>query len=422
MINRHCGQSRIVQGVLLLSLVLLAACRPDPTSTIPAAVVSPSASPSVTVTATVEPSLTPTLPPSTTPDPTSTEVSEHVPTLPSPSYSVQVFGWWRPTKEIRRDVGLAADLGFGWIKQTFGWRDIEGIEKGAYDWWFSDQIVQEAEAVGLKVLARIDRQPFWSQGPDAELYLNGPPKDPADFHDFCFDLADRYHGRIGAYQIWNEPNLAREWGESPPDAVAYVELLKACYTGIKAADPEALVISAGLAPTGVNSAEAVPDDLYLQQIYDSGGAAYFDILGLNAPGYKAPPEISPDDAADPDQPWGGHRTFAFRHAEDMRAVMVANGDADKQVAILEMGWTTDPRPDSSYHWHAVTEEEQADYLVRAYQYAAENWPWVGLMNTVYIAKFDWTPDNEEYWWAITYPGFPDTQVRPAYTALQAMEK
>lgn len=349
------------------------------------------------------------------------EIGGEWPQLPSPSYAIQAFLWWEPDV-ARRDISLVKDLGFGWVKQAFAWRDIEDIKKGAYNWYFPDLIVEEVEQAGLKLLARVDRQPFWSQGPGADLYLNGPPQDPGDFRDFCFVLADRYQGRIQAYQVWNEPNLSREWGDREPNAAEYVALLKACYEGIKEADPGAIVISAGLAPTGIDLPAAIPDERFLQEMYAAGAAQFFDVLGVNAPGYKAPPETHPDDAANPDLGWGGHRTFAFRHVEDMRAIMEANGDQDKQVAILEMGWTTDPRPDSSYHWHAVSEDEQADYLVRAYDYVRQNWPWVGLATTVYIAKYDWTEANEEYWWAVTYPDYPTTRVRPAYEALRAMPK
>ncbi|MCK4831149.1 MAG: beta-galactosidase [Anaerolineales bacterium] len=365
------------------------------------------------------------IPPSLSPTPDPTDPGGENPSplhLPTPSFAVQAFLWWQPAQVSRRDIELVKEMGFGWIKQSFAWRDIEGIEKGAYDWYFADLVVEEVEKAGLQLLVRIDRQPFWSQGPGAELYLNGPPKDITDFRDFCYVLADRYRGRIPAYQVWNEPNLSREWGEREPNAAEYVELLTACHSGIKTADPDAVVISAGLAPTGIDLPDAIPDDRFLQEMYAAGAAPHFDILGLNAPGYKAPPEVGPDDAADPDLGWGGHRTFAFRHVEDMRAIMVANGDEDKQVAVLEMGWTTDPRPDSPYHWHSVSEEQQADYLVRAYQYARDNWPWAGLLTAVYIAKFDWTTESEEYWWSITYPGFPETRVRPAYDALMAMPK
>ena len=65
--------------------------------------------------------------------------------------------------------------------------------------------------------------------------------------------------------------------------------------------------------------------------------------------------------------------------------MEDNGDQGKQVGIMEMGWTSDPRPNSPYQWHAVTEDEKAEYLVRALQFAKQNWnPWIGLMTIIYI--------------------------------------
>jgi hypothetical protein len=163
----------------------------------------------------------------------------------------------------------------------------------------------------------------------------------------------------------------------------------------------------------------MPDTDYLQGMYDAGAADYFDVLGLNAPGYKAPPEISPEEA-EGNAEYGGGRWFVFRHVEDMREIMVENGDGDKQAAILELGWTTD-EVHPEYAWHAVTEEEQADYLVRAYTYAAENWqPWMGLVVAIYIADFDWTPEqDEQWWWSKT---LPDGSPRPAYFALRDMEK
>lgn len=336
--------------------------------------------------------------------------------FPSPDYGVHAFLWWKPDTALR-DLNLINEMGFTWVKQKFPWRDIEGIEKGQYDWYRTDYIVDEVEKAGLKLLVRLDRQPFWSEPLDNQWQDNGPPGDPADFGDFCGALAARYRGRIGAYQVWNEPNLSREWGLRPPDPAGYTELLKACYTAIKAADPEAIVISAGLAPTGTDSPDAMPDDKFLQGMYDAGAADYFDVLGLNAPGYKAPPELDPADALA--EEYGGGRWFAFRHVEDMRAMMVANGDGRKQVAILEMGWTLDEvNPD--YAWHAVDEATQAEYLVRAYQYAAENWqPWMGLMVTIYIADWEWTPEHEQWWWSIV---LPDGTPRLAYEALREMEK
>lgn len=336
--------------------------------------------------------------------------------FPSPDYGIHAFLWWKPDTALR-DLGLINDMGFTWVKQKFPWREIEGIEKGQFDWYRTDYIVEQVEKAGLKLLVRLDRQPFWSEPLDNQWQDNGPPGDPADFGDFCGAVAGRYRGRIGAYQVWNEPNLDREWGLRPPDPAGYTELLKACYTAIKAADPAAIVISAGLAPTGTDSTEAMPDQKFLQGMYDAGAADYFDVLGVNAPGYKAPPELAPAEAEA--EEYGGGRWFAFRHVEDSRALMVANGDGRKQVAILEMGWTLD-EVNPEYAWHRVDEATQAAYLVRAYQYAAEHWqPWMGLMVTIYIANWEWTPDNEQWWWSIV---LPDGTPRPAYEALKEMEK
>jgi hypothetical protein len=334
---------------------------------------------------------------------------------------MQAYLWW--DEEIaRRDMDLIRDAGFSWVKQNVGWRDVEGAEKGAFNWYFTDRIVADAEERGLKILFRLDSEPAWAALAKGVLSSNGPPENPQDFGDFCHALAERYTGRVGAYQVWNEPNLAREWGGYPPDPAGYVELLRTCYVGVKTADPDALVVSAGLAPTGTGLPQAIPDTNYLIQMYEAGAASYFDALGLNAPGYKAPPEVSPRKAA-ATEAYGGQRFFCFRHVEDMRQIMVDYHDDDKQVIILEMGWTTDPRPESPYHWHAVTPEQKADYLVRAFRYAEEHWrPWIGLMSVLSIADPQWTPEDEQYWWAITEPAWPHARVRPAYERLRNMEK
>jgi polysaccharide biosynthesis protein PslG len=335
---------------------------------------------------------------------------------------MQAFLWWHvDDKAGANDARLVRKLGFGWLKHKFAWRDISGA-RGAYDWYRTDRIVALAEQNRLKLLVRLDQQPQWAQADPGALTTNGPPGDLADFGQFCGAVAGRYRGRVQAYEVWNEPNLAREWGGQPPDPAAYVQLLKVCYLAIKQADPQAIVISAGLAPTGTDDETAMPDDKFYQGMYDAGAAAYFDVLGTHAPGYMNPPERSPDETeADPALQ---ARWVTFRRVEDVRAIMVRNGDGDKQLAITEMGWTSNPI-DPAYAWYAVTEEQKADYLVRAYQFAREHWaPWISLMAAIYIADPSWTEADEQYWWAITRPVPPGDPpfLLPAYTALKAMDK
>ena len=348
-----------------------------------------------------------------------------LPHLDGPLYGIQTFLWWYvDNKTAWRDADLVQGLGFGWLKEQFSWSAISG-SRGGYDWFRTDWIVKLAAERKLKLLVRLDKAPFWalSEAGDAGKYSDTPPRDPALMGEFCGALAGRYAGRIAAYEVWNEPNLAREWGGRPPNPAEYVALLKACYTAIKAADPRAIVVSAGLAPTITDDTSvAMPDDQFFHGLYAAGGAAYFDMLGVHAPGYGNPPERSPDDTQ-ADAFWQ-NRVWCFRHVEDIRALMVAAGDGDKQIAVTEMGWTTDPIH-NDYSWYAVSEAMQADYLVRAFQYAKANWqPWIGLMSMVYIADPHWTPDDEQYWWAITRPtaaGDPP-MLLPAYTALQKMPK
>jgi hypothetical protein len=331
--------------------------------------------------------------------------------------------WWNVDDVLPRDLEMTREMGFGWVKQNFAWRDIEGAAKGEFNWYRPDRIVEQANEAGLKLLVRLDRHPLWSVEnylPAEQITENQPPYHYQDFGDFCHVLADRFRGRIAAYQVWNEPNLSREWGEQPPNPAEYTALLHTCYEGIKTADPQAIVISAGLAPTGTQPPDAMPDTDFLQGMYDTGAANYFDALGVNAPGYKAPPETSPEEGANKAE-WGSGRWFVFRHVEDLRQIMVMNGDANKQVVVLETGWMLEQPYHTTYSWHGVTEQQQAEYLVNAYRYARENWqPWIGLITTIYMADSGWKPDvHEQYWWAIV---LPDGTPRQAYYALQDMSK
>lgn len=345
----------------------------------------------------------------------------------SPEYGMQAFLWWRP-EVADRDLGLIKAAGFGWVKQDFPWREIEGAGKGQFDWNQADWVVNLAhDKFGLNILARVDRQPGWATGGRCSTGVEmGPPDDLQDWADFLTALATRYKGRIAAYAVWNEPNLAREWCGLPPDPAGYMRLLQTAYKAIKAADPNAIVISAGLSPTGGPMPIAMEDTEYLEKMYLAAGGSmvgYADVVGVHAPGFKAPPELSPDEVMADQARWGRGRYFTFRRVEDLRAIMEKYGDTDRQVAILEMGWTTDPRPDSPYHWHAVTVQQQADNLVRAFQYAETYWsPWIGLMTVIYVCNVDWTENDEQYYWCITEPVYPQTITRPAYDALVAMPK
>ncbi len=348
--------------------------------------------------------------------------------MSSPDYGMQVFLYWQ--EEVAdRDLRLVEEAEFRWVKQEIPWREVEGSGKGKWQWTASDRIMDQIDAYGLKTIARLSTQPLWA-APDTPLPEVSPPDNLDDFYDYVYAVADRYKGRVEAYQIWNEPNLAREWGNRPPNPAEYVELLKVGYQAVKAADPKAIIISAGMAPTTRNDDQAMPDSYFIQGMYEAGGAAYFDALGVHAPGYKSPPEADPGEvAADPELTNGDsapeelRRVYAFRRVEDLRALMVKNGDSDKKVVILEFGWTVEPRDLSPYYWHRVDPITQAQYFERAYLYAIENWqPWIGVMSLIYVANPAWHMDTEETYWSIVYPYYPELRAAPAYHGLKKQEK
>jgi uncharacterized protein YraI len=348
-------------------------------------------------------------------------------TMQSPDFGAQAFLWWK--QEVAdRDLGLMEDGGFNWVKQSFAWETIEGAGKGQFNWGTADWVVNHVCQHNLRLLARLSTDPelpsFWAGAPPANI---------DNFADFAFAVASRYNcqpgsqGCIQAFQVWNEPNLAREWGNQRPNPAQYAEMLRKTYAAIKRGNPNAIVISAGMAPTGSNDGNAMPDDLFYEQLYQAMGSSngHFDMLGVHGAGFAAPPELDPAEAA-ANQQYGGYRFFAFRHVEDIRAIMVRGGDEGKKIVLLEFGWTFDP-VNPAYRWHGadagIDQVVQADYLKRAYIYAEQNWqPWIGLMSLLTMPNIDWLEDGnpqdeEQYWWAIMDAGYPDLKFRAAYIVL-----
>src|SRR3712207_8711285 len=127
---------------------------------------------------------------------------------------MNVFLWDNPTT-TDRDLGKLKAAGFGWQKTLFQWREIEPV-KGQFRWAEADRVVRASAQAGVKIIARLDFQPVWARVDGAH---NGPPDNYADFGDFVTALVTRYRegspiGQIHAIEVWNEPNLAREWGRS----------------------------------------------------------------------------------------------------------------------------------------------------------------------------------------------------------------
>jgi GH35 family endo-1,4-beta-xylanase len=246
---------------------------------------------------------------------------------------------------------LASEGGFDAVVQVFSWLEIEPTRE-EWHWEYPDFVVRAAEHYGLDLIARLDGLPAWAAEEAAAGQIGNLSHDYAVFAGI---VAQRYRGQIKGYTVWNEPNLAKEWRGQPPDPAAYTEMLRRAYEAIKAADPEAIVVSAGLAPTNHQDAEAMDDRVFLEAMYQAGAGAYFDALGAHPYGFAYPP----------DDPRGAHDGLNLARLLDLREIMEAHGDGDKSIWVTELGWTTAGVGEGS--WLTVTPQQQADYLAGAWR-------------------------------------------------------
>jgi uncharacterized repeat protein (TIGR01451 family) len=292
---------------------------------------------------------------------------------------------------------LLSDGGFDWMLYYLDWSETEPA-KGEYYWRNLDDAIWKAWWYNLKLIVRVDRAPEWARAPGSSE--SAPPTGPDDLRDFLAAVATgerHYNGqtsyvpKIDGYVIWNEPNLASEWGGQPPSATEYVALLQAGYDGVKGMDPSALVISAGLAPTNGDPGVAVNDLTYLQAMLDEGACAYFDMLGANPMGFAS----APDDTSDPNG-------YYFSRALEWRDIL-DDYCGEKPIFATEMGWLRDTDIDlDGYNWTKVSLMDQAHYLARAYDKARLEWPWMGPMmiwNMDFAAFYEET--EHSHWFSVT---------------------
>jgi polysaccharide biosynthesis protein PslG len=186
----------------------------------------------------------------------------------------------------------------------------------------ADTLLGLAAARGMTVLPVVQNAPAW----DGQNYPGGIvtlARSTGPYAAFVGGLVRRYGSRgsfwrsnpqipklpIEMWQIWNEPNIPAFWPQQPYYS-RYVALLRAAHAAIKAADPRAKVVLAGLPNYSWTE---------LARIYEFRGARkLFDLVAVH-PYTK--------------QPQGVITILGY-----VRREMDLAGDASKPILADEISW------------------------------------------------------------------------------------
>jgi hypothetical protein len=204
-----------------------------------------------------------------------------------------------------------------------------------------------------------------------------------------------------AIEIWPEPNLDRAWPTGEISGEAYVEMLRAAYEAVKAANPDVWVISGAPAPTGAGNmfpGQVVNDDQFYREMAEAGAASYADCIGVHYVEGIVPPTQTEDDPRD-DYPTRYLGTMVQRAAEPFR-------ETSLPLCFTELGYASfdgvEGEIPTFFAWAANTSvDEQAQWVAGAIQTLAE-------LSSVRVAmvnlwNIDATPDEYAAAYSIIRP-------------------
>jgi GH35 family endo-1,4-beta-xylanase len=312
--------------------------------------------------------------------------------LPRPAFGAHVHAVWPQYTDAQRRAVIAelAAGGVRWLRIDMMWSFAEP-SPGADDpvtYHRLDVALDEAQRHGMSALVVVFGTPNWANGGRGTV---APPTDPAAFESFAERLAQRYRGRVAAWEVWNEPNWPRFWSGSVDD---YVALLKAAYRAFKAGDPAAQVVFGGLAGNDVP---------WIRRAYDLGAKGSFDALATHV--YTGPSD------APPENDWN------YAAIAAVRAEMVRRNDGATPIWLTEFGWSAHPNTGGEGPGErGVTEEQQADYLERALELAGSRYP--------YVTHMFWYMERDVSYWNAHEDSFGllrnDLSHKPAFEAVRSI--
>jgi len=235
------------------------------------------------------------------------------------------------------DAAAMEDAYVHYAREEFEWNRVEP-RKGFFDWPKFDQAVSVARARNIDIIGKLVYTADWAtsapSGTSSSSARYYPPADYADYVNYAVATVERYKDRVKVWEIWNEPNIEQYWKPSP-DASAYARLLKATYAAIKTVQPDAVILTGGLAGYS---------EQYLNGLKNAGALDSFDGLAIHTYVQGAPEPSTVDSWISAAQSW------------------IARNAPGRSLWITETGWSTCTSCGSGA---GVSEADQAAYLSRS---------------------------------------------------------
>jgi len=251
-----------------------------------------------------------------------------------------------------------------YFRSDFAWSDIQYNGPADWNWENVDRVVNAANTYHLQTIAILDYFPPWADVTTDTIFWS----------NFVYQAGLRYIPQgIEFWEMWNEPNIINFWPQ--PNVADYVNLIlipgaNAIRKAAQELGKPVFVITGGVAPAATDGTNISQID-FVKGIYANGGKPYFDAIGHH-------PYCWPLDPAIPNNyNW-------FLKTQDIRDVMVENGDFNKQIWGTEMGWPTHSGG------NGISEIQQANYLSSAYD-IWNQWSWTGPL--IWYAYNDAGTDN-----------------------------
>ncbi|MEA3364251.1 MAG: hypothetical protein U9Q79_01305 [Candidatus Hydrogenedentes bacterium] len=142
---------------------------------------------------------------------------------------------------------LATLTGVQWVRDRIHWREMQAETGEFLEETHYDTTARIQSDAGLEILQVFHTVPSWARDTDGEG--DRPRTNLLHLHRFCEGMAQRFKGRVDAWEPWNEGNAGNFGGLTIDELCS---LQKAAYLGFKRGDPDLPVCWAPLG--GVNTA------------------------------------------------------------------------------------------------------------------------------------------------------------------------